>query len=200
MKNVKRFAYMAMATFGLTLSLHAYAGDGNKNIDAAKSSVKWTGEKVSGTHYGKVKVKSGNVDIKNGSITGGSITIDMTTITCDDIENKEYNGKLVGHLNSPDFFNVEAFKTAEFKITKVIPSGKGKVQLVGKLTIKGITKDIEFMVTETEKAGVYSASGQMKINRTLYDIKYGSGSFFEGLGDKMIYDDILLDFTIVTKS
>jgi polyisoprenoid-binding protein YceI len=123
--------------------------------------------------------------------------MDMTSITCEDLDNAEYNAKLVGHLKSDDFFSVANHPTAKLEITKVIPGENGQIQVVGKLTIKGITNDIEFIVKESYSNGTYKATGSMKVNRTLYDIKYGSGSFFDGLGDKMIYDEFTLEFTVI---
>jgi polyisoprenoid-binding protein YceI len=196
MKRLNLLTALTALALVVGINTSAIAGSG-KTVDASKSSVKWTGEKVAGSHYGKISIQSGNLEIENGSITGGEILIDMTSITCDDIENAEYNGKLVGHLKNDDFFSVDKYKTAKLVVTKVIPAGKGQIQIVGKLTIKGITKDIEFMAKQSEKGGSYTATGTMKVDRTKYGIKYSSGSFFENLGDKLIMDEFILEFTIV---
>ena len=194
MKAIKFFTGLATLTLALTLSLHVLG----QEVNTKNSSVKWTAEKVTGSHTGFVSIQSGNLQVKDNKISGGTIVMDMNSITCTDLEDPGYNAKLIGHLKSDDFFGVANNPTAKFTIEKVINQGK-KTQLVGKLTIKGITKDYEFEVMEGSKNGKYMASGTMTINRTDFGIKYGSGSFFDGLGDKMIYDEFTLEFTIETK-
>jgi polyisoprenoid-binding protein YceI len=122
----------------------------------------------------------------------------MTSIVCLDLEDPGYNKKLVDHLKSDDFFSVETFPTSEMKITEVT---KGKednmVQVKGDLTIKGITHPIEFPAEITMNDGNMTASAQIVINRAQYDVRYGSGSFFKGLGDKLIYDYFNLTVKLV---
>jgi polyisoprenoid-binding protein YceI len=129
--------------------------------------------------------------MEEGALTGGSFSIDMATLVCEDLSG-EYKGKLEGHLKSDDFFGVANNPTADFTITSSIAQGPGKYKIVGDLTIKGITKEIKFPATVTEENGVYTAVADITVDRSEYDVKYGSGSFFDGLGDKVIYDEFNL--------
>lgn len=164
------------------------------SVDPGKSKVEWLGKKVTGEHKGTIKIKSGDLEMKDGKLSGGNIVIDMTTINTTDLEG-DWKKKLDGHLNSPDFFNTSEHKTASFKVTDVKSGGKDKYTVTGDLTIKGITKPVTFNVNN--KKGMYK--GTIKFDRTKFDVKYKSGSFFENLGDKMIYDDVELTFSLATK-
>ena len=146
-----------------------------------------------------MKVKNGTLTTDNGLITGGSFEMDMNSITCTDLEG-EYAGKLVGHLKSDDFLGTATYPTATFVITKAIPQDtKGNYKILGNLTIKGITKEAKFFANAVESNGMVNASGKITIDRSEFNIRYGSGSFFDGLGDKTIYDEFDLQVSIVAK-
>ena len=169
------------------------------NIDTQNSVVNWKGYKVTGEHYGVVNIRNGNLAFDNGILTGGSFEIDMNTITCVDLQG-EWADKLVGHLKSDDFFGVSNFPTSKFIITKVISKGKpGEYKIIGNLTIKGKTKEVKFDSIVKESGNNYVAEAAIKIDRSEYDIRYGSGSFFDSLGDKTIYDEFDLNVKLVTK-
>ena len=161
-------------------------------LNTEKSSLQWTGKKVLGQHTGKVKIQSGTLSTNNGVLTGGEFTIDMTTITCEDLADADYNKKLIGHLNSMDFFNVKEFPAANLKITKVLKVTKvpNTYNLTGDLTIKGITKSITFPATFKTAGKGFVGNATFTIDRTLWDVRYGSSNFFEGLGDKAIRNEI----------
>lgn len=165
------------------------------SVNVETSTIKWTGAKVGGSHYGLIQLKDGKLAMENGKLTGGSFTIDMTSMTNEDLSG-EYQGKLVGHLKSDDFFAVDKYPTASFVITEAIPQGTGKYKITGDLTIKGITKSIKFPATVTENGNQYTASATITVDRSEYDVKYGSGSFFDDLGDKVIYDDFDLEVNL----
>lgn len=169
------------------------------NVDVTSSSVVWTGYKVTGKHTGTVKVKNGNLTWDNGQLTGGSFEIDMTSIKNTDLEG-EWATKLVNHLKSEDFFGVEKHPVSKFTITKVIPQDtKGNYKILGNLTIKETTKEVKFFANATESNGTINATGKMTIDRSEYNVRYGSGSFFDGLGDKTIYDEFDLQISLVAK-
>ncbi len=170
------------------------------SVDTTSSTLVWTASKVTGTHTGNITVSEGKLDYADGELKGGEFTIDMTSITCTDIEDAETNGKLIGHLKSADFFSVADNATSSFKITKVEKVKKNEFKVTGDLTIKGITNSLSFPATVKEKGGNVEATAKIKVDRTKYDIKYGSGSFFDGLGDKVIYDEFELDLKLVAKS
>lgn len=164
-------------------------------IDAEKSSLEWLGKKVTGEHAGTINLKEAFVIMDGKNLSGGEFVIDMTSIANTDVEDAEYSAKLDGHLKSEDFFGVEKFPTAKLVIKKSSKFKKDKASVMGELTIKDITLPIEFEVKKDD--GKMMAT--VVVDRSKYDVRYGSGSFFEGLGDKMIYDDFTLTVTLVTK-
>lgn len=168
-------------------------------VDTQNSVVVWTGYKVTGKHTGTVKIKNGSIMTEGVRLIGGSFDIDMTSIACTDLEG-EYAGKLEGHLKSDDFLGTATYPTAAFVITKAIPQDtKGNYKILGNLTIKAITKEVKFFANVAEAAGTVNASGKITIDRSEFNMKYGSGSFFDGLGDKTIYDEFDLQVTLVAK-
>lgn len=170
------------------------------NVDVTASNIVWTGYKVTGKHTGTIKVKSGTVQFTNGQLSGGAFEVDMNSITCTDQEG-EWAAKLVGHLKSDDFFGVSKFPTSKFVITRVIPQDtKGNYKIIGNLTIKETTKEVKFLANLAETAnGTVTATGKFTIDRSEFNVRYGSGSFFDGLGDKTIYDEFDLGITLVAK-
>ena len=191
MKNLNSFfaLFLVSATFiGLSFTLKPGA---TLRVDTLNSNVQWVGYKVTGQHSGVVNIKSGSLTYNDqGFFSGGAFDIDMTTLKCTDIQG-ETAGKLEGHLKSDDFFGVATYPTAKFVITKVASKGKpGEYKITGNLTIKQTTKEIEFdaLLAEAD-GGKIVATGDIKIDRTDFDVRYGSGSFFDGLGDKTIYDE-----------
>ncbi len=161
-----------------------------KQEKVTKSNVIWKAYKITGSHTGTVNLKSGGLTFDGEKLSGGSFIIDMTSIACTDLEG-DYKGQLEGHLKSDDFFGVSKNATSTLSITEVKSTGKNAYDVKGDLTIKGITKPLNFQVSIYGK----KATANLKIDRTKYDIKYGSGSYFDGLQDKMIYDefDIVID-------
>lgn len=165
--------------------------------NVSESSVVWTATKVvSGGHTGTVKIAKGSLEIDGAELKGGSFEIDMTTIANTDIEG-EWRAKLEGHLKSDDFFAVESYKTASLKITNVKSTGKGKYDVTGDLTIKGKTESVSFPAELTVKGGKATATAKITVDRTKYDVRYGSPSFFDDLGDKAISNEFTLDVNLV---
>lgn len=161
-----------------------------KEVNTETSKVTWKAYKVTGSHTGTVDLKSGALMFDGDKLTGGQFEVNMPTLISTDLEG-EYKGKLEGHLKSDDFFGVETHPTAKLIFTDIQASGKNSYEVTGDLTIKGITKPVTFDVS------IYGskATATMKVDRANYDVKYGSGSFFENLGDKTIYDefDLVVD-------
>lgn len=186
MKNLKtlQFALLISLFFSSTFT-NAFADV----VDTNASVIKWTGKKVTGKHYGKVSFKSGELELKDGKIVGGSFVADMTTITVDDLTG-EWKQKFLGHMKSDDFFSTAKFQTAKVVIKKVDGN-----KITADLTIKGKTNSVTFNYSLKGK----TFSGDFSFDRTKYDIKYNSGKFFESLGDKLIYDDVAMSFNVVLK-
>lgn len=186
MKSIKLLGVLLLAGI---LSVSAQKSD----INVTKSTVKWTGNKIGGSHNGAIKIKSGYVVLKNSNITGGEVVIDMNSITNADLTDEGYNQKLVGHLKSDDFFGVEKYPTSTFKITKAGKFVNGKASVSGVLTIKGKSENVT--VDVNKKGSAYVA--QLKVDRSKYNVRYGSKSFFDNLGDKVIDDIFVLDIQLV---
>jgi polyisoprenoid-binding protein YceI len=189
-----RFTVMALSTFSV---FPVFCQTQKAEVDLKKSSVEWTGKKLTGEHYGNVALTKGELLFKDIKLSGGSFEIDMTSITCSDISDDKSNKRLVDHLKSEDFFAVAKFPTAKFVITKADLTGTNNYNISGDLTIKGITHTITFPATVNIVSGVTSATATIVFDRSKYDIKFGSQSFFENLGDKLVYDDVEMKINLV---
>ena len=163
--------------------------------DVKESKIGWLAKKVTGQHNGYVTLKDGSLQVEKGKIVGGEFTMDMTTISCEDLQG-EGNAKLVGHLKSDDFFSVDKNPTAKFVIKKVNSTGKkgndDTYNITGDLTIKGITNSVTFDAKTTGNGKKITAAAKITFDRTLWKIEFRSGKIFENLGDKLIYDDVEL--------
>lgn len=173
-------------------------GDEYVKINPSASSIAWVGKKVTGQHNGSISLKEGTLQMKKGVLTGGSFTIDMTTIKNLDLQ-AEYAGKLENHLKSDDFFGTATFPVATLIILDAKSKGNNEYDVKANLTIKGITQPIQFPVTVKPEGNNYKAEANLIIDRSLFNVKYGSGKFYEDLGDKTIYDDFELKVSLVTQ-
>jgi len=190
MKTIRNFLIAAMIFAVAGVQAQEYIAN------AGKTTIKWTGEKVLGKHWGYINLKSGDLKLKNGKIVGGTFIIDMNSITNKDVESDEYNKKLVGHLKSDDFFGVEKFPTAKLVITEATAFKGNKATVTGNFTIKKTTEPISFSVVKN--GDKYSA--KIVIDRSKFDVRYGSNSFFDNLGDKAIMDEFTLDVDLVVEA
>ena len=189
----------------LVISTSAFAQTGTTTkeqtttyqVDTQKSKINWVGKKVTGQHNGTINVKSGNLIFKGAELTGGEIIVDMTSLVVSDLANdKATADKFIGHMKSPDFFNTEAHPESKLVIKSTKKSGND-LEVNGNLTLIGKTQPITFKVNDwkwTDKL----VTGKVKLNldRTKWGLKYGSGQFFKGLGDKMIDDEFNLDIDL----
>jgi polyisoprenoid-binding protein YceI len=155
--------------------------------------VEWVATKVTGkTHTGTVSLSEGGLQIEGNKVSGGKFTIDMNTINVTDLEGG-MKTKLEGHLKNDDFFSVDKFKTANLTILSVDGDN-----IKANLTIKGITNEVTFPAKIVFGAdGTVTASADINIDRTKFDIRYGSDSFFDNLGDKAIDNNII--FKVILK-
>ena len=166
-------------------------------IQNASSTVNWTGKKVLGLHTGSINVESGFIDIIDGKIAVGNIKIDMTSIVISDIEDPKTNSDFLAHLQNADFFSVDKFKTAKLEITSSVQKEKNTFLINGNLTIRDITHPVSFNANVEVFTDFLHSMGELVINRTMYNIHYGSGKLFDNLGDKLIYDDFVLQFKLI---
>ncbi|MGQ0828171.1 MAG: YceI family protein [Bacteroidota bacterium] len=169
-------------------------------VDTKATTATWLGKKVTGQHTGGISISKGNVIANHGTIVGGTVEFDMNSITCTDLTDKTYNDKLVGHLKSDDFFGTAKHPTSKIEIIKVTPKSGTDYEVTGKLTIKGITNDITFPAMIKMEGNTLVTIAKIVVNRTKYDIKYGSATFFDKIGDKAINDDFELNVNVVAKA
>jgi polyisoprenoid-binding protein YceI len=163
------------------------------NLNTGQSKIKWTGMKIIGSkHEGTIDIVKGTVDVDGDKLTGGYFVIDMNSIRDSDLGDEEFRQKLEGHLKSDDFFAAEKFPTATFKIV-----GVSENQVTGELTIKGRTNSISFPAEIIYEGDVINARAAFHFDRTNWDIRFGSGKFFKGLGDNLIKDDIGIELDLV---
>ncbi len=183
--------------FFICATLPQMEGQLPATVNKSESTIKWNAKKVTGEHYGQVSLADAKLDYDNGKITGGSFDMDMTKITVEDITDPNSNKRLTDHLKSDDFFSVEKHNKSTFKITEAKSTNGTDYTITGDLTIKGVTNPVTFPAKVTVDGNKITATAGITFDRTKYDIKYRSGSFFDGLADKMIYDDVTLDVKLV---
>jgi len=169
------------------------------NVDPAATKIVYVGKKVTGSHTGNVVAKTGNLVIQGEEITAGEIVVDMNSLSSTDITDKDTNAKYVGHMKSADFFDTAKFSESKLVIKSSKKTAKG-LEVSGELTMIGQTKPVTFIVTDMKKTdSVVTAKSNLTLNRTLWGLKYGSGSFFKGLGDKAINDEFTLAIDLSAK-
>lgn len=172
-------------------------------VDTAASSIAWRGEKpLKYDHVGTVNIAEGQLTFAGDQLTGSSFTIDMTSIVNEDLIGKDKEkADLEGHLKSDDFFGVETFPTATLVIKSAEPTGTdGQYTAVADLTMKDITNEITFVTDVTVGEGTLNATADIVVDRSQFDVRFGSGSFFDNLGDKLISDEMELTITLVANS
>ncbi|SHJ74544.1 Polyisoprenoid-binding protein YceI [Hymenobacter daecheongensis DSM 21074] len=168
------------------------------------STLGWLGKKVGGQHNGTIQFKDGDVLVKGNQIVGGTFVVDMNSMKNTDLTDAGYNAKLMGHLTSDDFFGVAKHPTATFKITNIAPikgaaATANNATITGDLTVKGITSPITFPAKiGVNKDGLAAATGTATIDRTKYDVKYGS-TLFGAAADKAIDNDFTMSFNVIAK-
>ena len=149
-------------------------------------------------------MEDGWVIMQEDSIIGGKFIFDMTSIQNTDIESPEWKEKLEDHLMAEDFFFVDSFPHAILEIKNhrqsIDDKSENTDQIIADLTIRGITHEISFPLQIFQANYIFKTEGSINVNRTLYNIKYKSGTFFEDLGDRMIYDDFTIQFSVQTKA
>lgn len=187
MKNLKTIAlvFVAFTTFSATAQKTV-------KVDTEKSTINWIGKKVTGKHEGTINLKDGALVFDGKKLVGGNFTVDMTTINVTDLQG-EMKGKLEGHLKADDFFGTDKFETSKLVFKKIATKDNGTYTVYADLTIKDKTNEVSFDIIVKGK----KATAEVIIDRTKYGIEYGSGSIFDGLGDKAIYDDFTLNVVLL---
>lgn len=184
MKNFKTIAIALLVAVG---SFTATAQE--KKVDVKASKINWVGKKVTGQHEGTIDLSSGVLIFKSNKLVGGNFTVDMNSISTTDLKAGQGKEKLDGHLKADDFFGTEKYPTAKLVFKSIGKKSANVYTVTADLTIKDVTNPVKFEITVNKN----NATAALKVDRTKYGIKYGSGSFFDGLGDKAIYDEFELN-------
>ena len=168
--------------------------------DPAATVIDWKGDKKIGSfHVGTIDLKSGWLNVEGNALTGGEFVVDMNSIKNSDVKDDNMREKLIGHLKSDDFFGVEKFPVSKLVITGSSKLEGGKALAKGNLTVKEATHPVEFTVTESKNGAVLTYTAEIVFDRSLYDVRFGSGKFFSNLGDNTINDEIKLNVKLVVK-
>lgn len=168
------------------------------DIDTTASKIVWTGKKVTGSHYGSIQFNRGWLIFEGEKLVGGGFEANMKSITCYDLSG-EWATKLIQHLMSDDFFSVEKYPLSKFIIMTAEKKGREDYFIKGEMTIKDISQPIEFPAKVTMEKEKIVATAKLTIDRTKFNVRYGSGTYFSNLGDKMVYDTFDLDIQLTTR-
>ncbi len=203
---MKSFTLITTFVFGLFLTTLANTEESRTiTVDTEKSTIAWIGKKVTGAHDGLISLKDGTMTFKNDELSGGTFTIDMKSLTVEDIENAGMNKKLLGHLKADDFFNVKEFETASLTITDVIKTTEAAddianiktYEVTADLTIKGITKPVTFISNVVFfESGRIEARGKIEVDRTAYGSVSKRG---KSVGGNMVYNHVKGNVFVVAK-
>lgn len=178
------------------------SGSGNYELVASESQMKWEGKKVLIPNYtdtGVIAVKDGSFVVEDGMVTSGTFTIDMTTIGAESTGRGSGESMLTNHLKSPDFFDVAQYPESTFVITSVTKNEEVEngYTVTGDLTLKANTHEVSFPAVITQTGDKLVAVGKAELDRTNWDVRFGSGKFFKNLGDNVIDDMFAVEFTLV---
>ena len=164
-------------------------------VVSAQSNIDWIGRKVTGKHNGTIAIKAGTLLFTDEQLSGGSFVIDTNSIRILDVTDPATNAQFAGHLASDDFFSISTHPEAVLEIRSVQEN-----HVLADLTIKGITHPITFDVLVHVTEDTLTASAKLIVDRTLYDMKFRSGNFFQNLGDNLIYNDFDLNVHLTAKA
>ncbi|MDT0648777.1 YceI family protein [Autumnicola edwardsiae] len=162
-----------------------------KEIKTQESNVIWKGKKLAGSHSGTIDLKEGYLTMENNEPTGGEFVMDMTSIKVTDLSGKTKQ-QLEDHLKNEDFFSVDKYPTAKLVVKNVVKKDDGTYGILGDLSIKEDTNPVTFEQEMSDN----SAAAKVVIDRSKFNVRYGSGSFFSNLGDNTIHDNFELDVNL----
>ena len=180
-------------TITLTLIIISFSYSQSLTVNKTQSLIRWYGEELTGkTHFGNLSFKEGRIELQDGLIIGGNFVVNMTSLSVEDLSGGA-KARLEGHLRSDDFFSVDKYPEATLKITQKAKVEGDIQKLYGELTIKGIKHAVDFSIILVDKK---TATANLTFDRSKYNVRFRSGSFFENLGDKLILDDIRMEVSL----
>jgi len=192
----------ADTTTAVTTTSTISEGEALYTVDTAASTIAWYGSKPIGlSESGNVAIREGHLRFNGTELIDGTFVVDMATIETT-TQSGDMKDMLEGHLKSDEFFGVESYPTATLVIKSVTPTAvANQYTVVGDLTIKETTAEIEFVTDVTVvDAQQLQATAEVVIDRAVYDVRYGSGSFFSNLGDDLISDEMVLTISLIAQS
>ncbi len=178
--------------------------EGRYPVDLEESRVGWTGRNLLNKHTGTLQLTSGHLDLVEGTVTGGEFIIDMNSLKCTDLAGSPLHDVLIDHLKSDDFFDVEHYPDIRFRIVSATPvdgrkTGAPNLKVEGELTMKGVTRPVSLMAaTGITPEGRLAAQATLSIDRTQWNVIYGSSNFFKRLGGHLVNDELEIELRIVT--
>jgi polyisoprenoid-binding protein YceI len=203
--NTKKIFNTVAVTIIFSLVFSAseiHAGSPDKSsfeLKSENSKINWKGKKPGGEHYGYIEVVKGALETDGSAIKGGTFTIDLNTIVCEDLTNEGMNNRLVGHLKSEDFFYTEKYPNAYFAITDVVSQASSKdgftanYKVTGDLTIRGIKNEISFPAKIDMNGNEITAkTGKIELDRTKWNVNFQSKKIFANLTDQFINDEMII--------
>jgi len=179
--------------------------DGTYTIDLEKSRLEWIGRNLNNRHYGRIAIAGGELIVRNGFPTNGRVVLNMSSITDLDLQDDSLRELLNRHLKSDDFFAVDRFPTSLFELAGWKPlveatPGAPNCTVTGSLTTKDIRRPVSFPAfIGPQEDGSIRAHVSFDIDRTLWNVLYGSGRLFDRLGMHLVHDFISLELFIVAK-
>ena len=180
-------------TTTLTLISISFSYSQSLTANKTQSLIRWYGEELTGkTHFGNLSFKEGRIELQDGLIIGGNFVVNMTSLSVEDLSGGA-KARLEGHLRSDDFFSVDKYPDATLKISQKAKVEGDVQKLYGELTIKGIKHAVDFSIILVDKK---TATANLTFDRSKYNVRFRSGSFFENLGDKLILDDIRMEVSL----
>ena len=185
--------FKCIITITLTLTSIAFSYSQSLTANQTQCLIRWYGEELTGkTHFGNLSFKEGQIELQDGLIIGGTFVVNMTSLSVEDLSGGA-KARLEGHLRSDDFFSVDKYPEATLKITQKAKVEGDVQKLYGELTIKGIKHPVNFSIILGDKK---TAIANLTFDRSKYNVRFRSGSFFENLGDKLILDDIRMEVSL----
>ena len=180
-------------TITLTLISTSFSYSQSLTANKTQSLIRWYGEELTGkTHFGNLSFREGRIELQDGLIIGGNFVVNMTSLSVEDLSGGA-KARLEGHLRSDDFFSVDKYPDATLKISQKAKVEGDVQKLYGELTIKGIKHAVDFSIILVDKK---TATANLTFDRSKYNVRFRSGSFFENLGDKLILDDIRMEVSL----
>ena len=178
--------------------------EGSFPVDLGESRVEWLGRNLLNKHWGTVALASGELQFSDGRLSGGEFVLDMTRMDCADLAGHELHDVLIDHLQSDDFFDTERYPEARLVIDSAEPipdrgAGQPNLWVRAQLTLCGVTRPLNFEAAAGfAEGGKPAAQASVAIDRTDWNVIYGSGKFFKRLAGHLVNDMIELQIRILT--